>query len=293
MVAAIAAAGALFFVLWWMLQSQENAWLPAGLAASVVILVAAFAREVVMRRISARYILEVGASKEFERATRSRTTNVRRAPTFSQTEALRVLERKSAEANDENSLPEAHLNVYQLCGEFLETAERSLASPTISAERRLTVRARQERVQILQKHHLLSWARDSARSLTHQAQQRPRLHEKIETANRALDCIESALATYPDNEELQGSAAAVRDFITTSRVAHWVELGQRAAFKGRYRRAIDCYSDALFFLTRASAERQPEADRIAREIELLRARIETTKAVEGSPSDKGRRSPRD
>jgi hypothetical protein len=288
MVAAIAAAMALFFVLWWMLQTQENAWLPAGLAASVVVLVAAFAREIVTRRISARYLLDDRAPRDFERGSRSRPANARRPPSFSQSEALRVLEQKSAEANGESSLPEAHLNVYQLCGEFLETADKALASPSISAERRLTVRARQERVRSLQKHHMLSWARNSARSLTHQAQQRARLHEKIETANRALDCIDTALTTYPDNEELQRSATAVRDFMTSSRVAHWVQLAQRAAFKGRYRRAIDCYGDALFFLTRAGVERRLEAEQITREIELLRARIETAKAVT-APPDKKRR----
>src|SRR2546427_10747177 len=40
MVAASATAGALFFLLWWMLQGEENPWIPAGLAASVVMLVA-------------------------------------------------------------------------------------------------------------------------------------------------------------------------------------------------------------------------------------------------------------
>src|SRR5437762_13299716 len=50
MTAAAAAAGALFFVLWWMLQAEESPWVPAGLAASVVMLVAAFARLLVARR---------------------------------------------------------------------------------------------------------------------------------------------------------------------------------------------------------------------------------------------------
>src|SRR5438132_3121697 len=58
MLTAAAAAAALFFVLWWMLQTEEYPWVPAGLAASVVMLVAASAREVVMRRAWTRYILE-------------------------------------------------------------------------------------------------------------------------------------------------------------------------------------------------------------------------------------------
>jgi tetratricopeptide (TPR) repeat protein len=167
-----------------------------------------------------------------------------------------------------------------MCGDFLQIAEKSLALPSISAERRLTVRARQDRVRALQKHHMLAWARNSAQSLTQEAQQRARLHEKIEVANRALECIDTALANYPEEEDLQRSAAAVREFVTTSRVAHWIELAQRASFKGRYGRAIDCYRDALFYLTRAEGDHDLAAEQITREIELLRARRATDSVVE-------------
>ena len=283
MVASGAAAAALFFVLWWMLQAEANPWIPAGLAASVVMLVAATARGFIVRRAATHYRFEDNPAAAFTGTRRARTAAAHRQLSFSQSEALRVLELKSKEANGESSLPESHLRVFQLCGEFLEAAEKSLAVPAVSSERRLTVRARQERVRSMQKHHMLSWARDSARLLTHQAQQQARLHEKIESANQALECIDTALKTYPDNEELLRSATAVRDFMTTSRVAHWVELAQRASFKGRYRRAIDCYSDALFYLTRAGAEHQAAAEKITREIELLRARLATGQAVDAPP----------
>lgn len=289
MVASAAAAASLFFVLWWMLQSEDYPWVPAGLAASVVMLVAAAAREVVMRRAWTRHVLEENSTHGFNPARRAAPVNAQRQTSFSQTEALRVLEQKSKEAGGEGSLPESHLKVFQLCGEFLEIADTSLASPAVSSERRLTVRARQERVRALQKHHMLSWARDSARLLTHQAHQQARLHEKIESANRALDCIDTALKSYPDNEELRRSGTAVREFMISSRVAHWVELAQRATFKGRYRRAIDCYRDALFYLTRAGAEHQVAADQITREIELLRARVNTAHAVDAQPHNKGRK----
>jgi tetratricopeptide (TPR) repeat protein len=285
MVASAAAASALFFVLWWMLQSEDHPWVPAGLAASVVMLVAASAREVVMRRAWTRHVWDENSTQGFKTARRSAPVNAPRQTSFSQTEALRVLDQKSKEADGEGSLPESHLKVFHLCGEFLEIADTSLASPAVSSERRLTVRARQERVRALQKHHMLSWARDSARLLTHQAHQQARLHEKIESANRALDCIDTALKSYPDNEELQRSGTAVREFMISSRVAHWVELAQRASFKGRYRRAIDCYRDALFYLTRAGAEHQVAADQITREIEMLRARMKTARAVDAQPAE--------
>jgi tetratricopeptide (TPR) repeat protein len=128
---------------------------------------------------------------------------------------------------------------------------------------------------------MLSWARVSALLLTREAQQRARLFEKVETANRALECIDAALKLYPEEEELNRSARAVREFITSSRVAHWVELAERAAFKGHYRRAIDCYRDALFYLSRDGPDndREAGAERISREIELLRARLATDHKV--------------
>ena len=67
------------------------------------------------------------------------------------------------------------------------------------------------------------------------------------------------------------------------KVAHWVELAERSAFKGHYRRAIDRYRDALFYLTRGSVDeinRAAMAEKIGREIELLRAKLKTDKHKE-------------
>jgi tetratricopeptide (TPR) repeat protein len=198
---------------------------------------------------------------------------------------LRALQKQSADADARDSPPQTHRDLYELCSDYLNGAEQALQSPGLSPEGRLALRAGQERVRTLQRHHLLTWARGSARALTHEAQQRVRLYEKVETANRALECIDTALKIYPDEEELKVSARAVRDFITSSRVAHWVELAERAAFKGYYRRAIDRYRDALYYLSRdgPDQDREAGAERIAREIDLLRAQLATERGT-GSPS---------
>jgi len=294
MVAAAAAAVALFFVLWWMLQGEENPWVPAGLAASVVMLVAVSAREVVMRRAWTRYILDDDKHGKRGHAVSGRSSKLRNTQTGNlQSAALRALQKQSAEA-DAGDAPETHRELYELCGDYLEGAEEALRSPELPAESRLALRAGQERVRTLQRHHLLTWARGAARSLTREAQQRVRLYEKVETANRALECIDSALKVYPDEEELNRSAGAVREFITSSRVAHWVELAERAAFKGHYRRAIDCYRDALFYLTRDSLDRDREAtaERINREIELLKTRLSNHRAVVTATETAGPRAKR-
>jgi len=86
------------------------------------------------------------------------------------------------------------------------------------------------------------------------------------------------------------SARAVREFIASSRVAHWVELAERAAFKGHHQRAIDCYKDALFYLTRdrANAAGEAAAERIMREIDLLRAEVNAAAAMDPAPANKSR-----
>ena len=283
MTAAAAASAVLFFVLWWMLQGEEVPWVPAGLAASVVMLVAASARVVVMRRARVHNMREHDRQELYRGPVSVRRGSRNSASLHSA--ALRALQKQSAAADAGDSPPETHRELYDLCTEYLDGAEKAWQSPGLSPEGRLALRAGQERVRILQRHHLLTWARGSALTFTREAQQRARLYEKVETANRALDCIDSALKIYPEEEELHRSARAVREFITSSRVAHWVELAQRAAFKGHYKRAIDCYRDALFYLTRdgVDQDREAGAERISREIELLRAQLATEKVIVTSP----------
>jgi len=285
---ALVAAIALFFALWWMLVSggDEAPWIPAGLAASVVLLVALSAREVVMRRAWTRYLLDQGgdgpvrASAERKRpAAKSHFTSLLSA-------AWRTIQKQSEEA-DAASNPELHFDVFHLCQDYLATGDEALRSNSLASEKRNAIRAGQERVRALQKHHLLTWARDSARTLTYEAHQRARTSERIESANRALHCLESALQFYPQEVELLESSVAIREFIASVKVAHWVELAERSVFKGHYRRAIDRYKDALFYLSRESVKeevRMASTERIEREIELLQARIHARKNDRAEPS---------
>lgn len=287
MIGAAVAAATLFAVLWAMLHSSgdEAPWVPAGLAASVVMLVAVAAREVVMRRAWTRYILEQDRrDPHAEKNPRKHTSGVgnKYRPGDAHAAQLRALQKQSAEVDAAGEAPEAHLEAYQSCKEYLAGADETLRSGSLSAESRATLRVGQERARSLQKHHLLVWARSSSRALVHEAQRRARVSDRIETAQRALDVIETALKFYPNEIELFESEAAVRDFIASVKVAHWVELAERAAFKGYYAKAIDRYRDALFYLSRENMKEEARletAERISREIELLRARMKTEQPV--------------
>ena len=286
---AVASAIGVFFAVWWI---DEAAWVPAGLAALVVLLIFFSAREVVMRRAWTRYLLEQDA-REHSVKEGSRKSPVAKGGQSQglHAAALRAIQKQSAEADGTGSPPELHLELFHLCQEYLTNVDETLHSNSLTAEGRLTLRAGQEKVRGLQRHHLLTWARDSSRAKTHEAQQRARTSDKIETANRALDCLDTALKHYPGEADLEASKLAIREFIASVKVAHWVELAERAAFKGHYRRAIERYKDALFYLHRETVKddvREANADRIMREIDMLRARLKALGKSEERPAPRAK-----
>jgi uncharacterized membrane protein YccC len=189
---------------------------------------------------------------------------------------LRTIQKQSTAADLPGSAPDAHLDVAHLCHDYLSSTDEAMRSGRLGSEKGIAIRAGQERVRALHKHHLLTWARGHSRALTHEAQQRARTFDKIETANKALDCIDSVTRVYPNEPELNESKIVIEEFIASVKVAHWVELAERSAFKGHYRRAIDRYRDALFYLNQDVVKeevRTAGTEKIQRQIAELQSRL--------------------
>ena len=285
LMAAIVIAVGVFIGLWWILISNgdDAPWLPSGLAASAVLLVALSAREVVMRRAWTRYLLENGIREKHPSRSHETGRSPKKGSSSSlHANALRTIQKQSTAADRRGVNPEAHLDVAQLCQEYLTSTDEAIRSGSYGTDKGLAIRAGQERVRALHRHHLLTWAKGQSRALTHEAQQRARTFDKIETATRAIDCIDSALRVYPDEVELNESRVAISEFIASVKVAHWVELAERSAFKGHYRRAIDRYKDALFYLNHDVVKdevRVAGTEKIEREIAVLRARLRPSDGV--------------
>jgi hypothetical protein len=293
LIVALLSALLLFLLLWWILVSagDEAPWLPAGLITVVFLLVALSAREVLMRRAWTRYLLENGIKPHSSNRTSHKGTQKRTFSVSLHSAALRAIQKQSAVADLPSAMPDAHLDVAYLCQDFLAGTDEVLRSGNFSSEKGIALKAGQERVRALHKHHLLLWARDQSRALTHEAQHKARTSEKIETANKALECIDSALVMYPNEIELNESKIAIAGFIASIRVAHWVELAERSAFKGQYRRAIDRYKDALFYLNDEAVKPDIKAagrQRIELEIAKLRENLQArSRADEGKDEQSG------
>src|SRR6185369_1449415 len=160
LICAIVIALGLFFGLWWILVSggDEAPWLPAGLAASVVLLVALSAREVVMRRAWTRYLLENGIRDNSSSRPREGGRSQKKGFSASlHSAALRAIQKQSATADRPGSTPEMHLDVAQLCHDYLGSSDEAIRSGSFGSEKGIALRAGQERVRALHRHHLLTW----------------------------------------------------------------------------------------------------------------------------------------
>jgi len=245
-----------------------------------------------MRRAWNRYLLDNGISQKHtthgsQSSSRSRSQKKGFSASL-HSAALRTIQKQATTADLPGSTPDAHLDVAHLCQDYLASTDEAMRSGRLGSEKGIAIRAGQERVRALHKHHLLTWARGQSRALTYEAQQRARTSDKIETANKALECIDSALRIYPNEPELNESRTAIDEFIASVKVAHWVELAERSAFKGHYRRAIDRYRDALFYLNQEAVKEEVRVagtEKIEHQIAELQSKLRTVSAGRAPKND--------
>lgn len=293
---AVAVSIATFFLVWGILlgNAEDTPWIPSGVVASLVLIFAVVLREFLLRRLQRQIILRQG-SKEIDynrRPVYHRGQNLGAGHytnklTLERNAAIiNSIESKSKAARSLEKLPEAHLEVFEMCNEYLQLAERELETTGISATRLVALRRGREKVQSFHRYHLLAWASITSNLLIQDAKVQILVGEKLENAQRSMSILETAVQYYPAEKQIIDSMEAVKEFIVSIRVSHWIEQAERAAFKENYKRAINHYRDALFFLAREN-ERTPERDLVAEkinsEIEKLRELLKNNPEKEMLP----------
>ncbi len=273
----VAVAVAIFFIFWGILQEEgEDApWIASGISAAVVLGIGVFLREIILRKARARYLLvqkSLDANlKNISVPVRS-NINANKLTLEKNASIIQEIRQKSEAARTSGKFSERHLEVFEMCNEYLLLNKRQMETVGIGSPRLAALRRGKEVVEKLHHFHLLSWAQKETRSLTRESKVRVTISKKLESAQRALEILNSALEFYPNDEQLLESETALREFITSIKVSHWVERAERAAFKGNFKRAINHYRDALFSMARENPpneERVLIAEKINAEIEKL------------------------
>ena len=109
-----------------------------------------------MRRAWTKYLLENGIQQKSLR-DESRRSQKKGLSTSHHSAALRAIQKQSSAADSPGSTPQAHFEVAQLCHDYLAGTEEAMRSGSTGNEKGLAIRAGQERVRSLHKHHLLTW----------------------------------------------------------------------------------------------------------------------------------------
>ena len=269
-----AAAIAVFFAVWLILREggEDAPWIPAGFAASLILGLAVYLREIVLRRARVRFLT---AQKQIERNLRQIPFSVQpqRLSLQQNADLIARIRRKSEAAATFGHLSDNHREVFEMCAEYLRLNESQMATVHLDSLRFPALRRGREVVGQMHKFHLLAWAEIESRHLTQTARNQIKLAAKLETAQKAINILESARHYYPQTAELTDSIAAVRGFMASLKISHWIEQAERATFKGNRKRALSLYRDALFFMARENLPREENrlvAEKINEAMEKLR-----------------------
>ena len=275
---AMVAAVAFFFFIWVILREgdEDSPVIAAGIGAIFVLGSAAVVREVFLRK-ARRHFLSA------ERKLDYTLSHIPLQPKLNggldklslekNAEIIREIKRKSEAARTLGNLSNGHRDVLETCIQYLAVVEKQMETVGVGSPRLAGLRRGREIVGELHFFHLLSWAEIESRAWSQKARNYATMSEKLNAAQEALSILDSALQFYPGEPRLTESESAVKTFIASIKVAHWIEQAERAAFKGNNKRAVSLYRDALFFLAREdvnAAEKEAVADKINAEIENLR-----------------------
>ena len=276
---AASATVAFFFLVWGILHEgdEETPFIAAGIGASLLLSSAVVIREIFLRKARHRYLLVERKLdynvKNFSLQTKLSNNDFDKLTLEKNAAIIKEIQKKSETARGLGNFSNGHLEVFEICNNYLSVAEKQLETVRVGSPRLAGLRRGREIVGELHRYHLLSWAEIEARVLTLKARNYVTVSEKLNTAQEALSIVESALQFYPQEARLTESESALKDFIASIKISHWIEQAERSTFKGNYKRAISHYQDALFFLAREdlkNADREAIEDKIKVEIESLR-----------------------
>jgi hypothetical protein len=273
-VLSVAVAMAAFVVMMGVLrdESEETAYVPAGIAASVVLMTAVVIRQAILKK---HYVRMAAARRLDQNLSLLRSANP--APSSKLTieqnaTILRELKRKSEAATVLARYADGHREVFELCGQYLEINAREMLTVNAGSPRIAALRKGREIAEDYHRRHMLRWAEIETMTLFERAQGTPKNSEKLTFANEALAVIRTASAKYPTDRRLFDSATAITEFVTKTRVSDLLERAARAESRGNSNLAERHLRSALDEIENSkvhSADRELAANKIRSELDRL------------------------
>lgn len=267
----IGVAAAFFLVVWGVSDDYnvETPWITAAISSSMLIVGAIVLREVIIR--SAR---RKALHRQTIPAGSPRRDDVNGKLTIAlNTRILKEIKKRSDAANVLRKVPEAHREVFELCGEYLLRVEQELKVISPASLRLEPILSGRRKASKMHRFHMLRWAEIEATQLTFRAQSDEDPKVRLAAADNALSTVQTALQIYPEERALEESRALLDDMVVSMNVSQCVSDAEQAVSQGGYARARGLYRDALLYLGRdniSTTARTEAACRINAAIEKIR-----------------------
>ena len=265
---AVAATISCFFLMWGIFgeSGEETPWIPAGMISSFLLVCAVFIREVILRKARQRYAV-IEKQLDFQIRKVPPVANIHKLSLKQNAEIIKNIKIKSEAADVFAKLSEGHWEVFLLCNEYLILNRNELKTVGTGSPRLAALRRGREIISELHHKHLLIWAKNHTRIFTDQSKNQVKISDKMDSVEKAINTLKTALKYYPNDINLLESAEALGEYRAKIKVSHWIEQAERNAFKGNYKRAHSLYRDALFYLGRENI-RTEERELIAEKINV-------------------------
>ncbi len=252
-VLAVAIAVGFFFVVWGILHDSgdEMPWITAGISSSILLGGSVIVREIILR--SSRKATVVGQAFEREKQNQlprnaSDRSSARKLTIEANAVILNEIRQKSGAAKLLNNISSSHREVFEMCREYLSLNEAELKGIRPNSPRLAPLLKGRTFAAECHHFHLLRWAEIETRSLTAEAQGGGTAIERVESAEKALHVLDTAIGFYPEDAALAQSRSVVQELIASIEVSGLIEMAERSVYLADHEYALRCYGEALRLL---------------------------------------------
>ncbi|MFV0389760.1 MAG: hypothetical protein ACK5NT_13525 [Pyrinomonadaceae bacterium] len=269
----------MFLLLWWVLDSPEEPepWLPAGVIAALLFTIFTFYRELILRPRSVRNKPKsVRTDDHWRKSSRAKLGGNSRNSARKNNSIIQDIELKSAAARTLGIVAEAHLEVFEICEDYLRLIRLELDGMADDSARSNALWKGKKRIEEIHKYHLLQWASIESKVFTKNAQETEEPDERAEASGKALLVLESALHFYPEDPQLNESIALVREMVLTNKLTLLLEKAENAEKSKNLKKALEFYREALHSLARNDVKSNASNElgrKISSKIEYIRHNI--------------------
>ncbi|MGH9948290.1 MAG: hypothetical protein ACRD6X_13990 [Pyrinomonadaceae bacterium] len=251
-------AAAIFFLVILLFHDgvEEYEWVSAGLVSSGVLIAGVILREVLLRSVRERHIMRRNLLDRNVRRVSINSGEYNLRPKFTleqNTAALETVRTKSEAAKVFGRIAAGHLEVFDLCVEYLRIVADEIPRVHPESPRLGALKRGYRFAADLQRFHLLKWAEIEASANAAKAASAASIEDKLAFNEAAKNVIEFAARFYPEDSKLNESMKFIEESAVQAKIGGLIDDGDKAAAENDHESAGEHYTAALELLNNSDS----------------------------------------